>query len=471
MSPRGILRWSTEVSVVTREALTEDIRRKTKTVMPEEQIAPGKYRLTVEAAKRSPLIAVASTLTPKLLEQNVRVHTIGVDRTTSSFFYIAEGGGEEPISVAGDLVQAVGETLGDRADNAAIERVMDSIVDRVLRSLSKGRITELGVELAAALPRAANVGGAQEAELDQFEKNLAPLVGSSEKYKKHLQQIADALTSTSERKVDVPLYVDARKVPHGPFELTVGDHKVSLATYEPWVMSGPFTEPTTAAAKPAAAAIPEAATPRATATPSPKPVEAKPAPTPTPTPTPAADQQIKPQTIMGIGMPITEQPAVALPEEKAPGPAAAAPAPAPAQQTVPLGAMFDASVLAVKAAEETQTEAPAAEAPAVAKTLPLSAVYDPKVFEMAKAAEDARRAQEAQAAAYAPPPQAGPPPQAAAMAPPPQAAAPMPMPRQAPRPNLAPPKTNKVAVAAFITVTILALLVLAAVVVKVLSKR
>jgi hypothetical protein len=57
------------------------------------------------------------------------------------------------------------------------------------------------------------------------------------------------------------------------------------------------------------------------------------------------------------------------------------------------------------------------------------------------------------------------------MAPPPQAAAPMPMPRQAPRPNLAPPKTNKVAVAVFITVTILALLVMAAVVWKVLSKR
>lgn len=282
MAPKGILQWSTEVSVVPREALTEDIRKEIKAVMPEEQIPPAKYPLTLEAAKRSPLVAVSSKLTSKLAELNVRVHTIGVDRMTSSFFYIAEGGGEEALTVSGDLVQAVAEMLGERADNAAIERVMDSIVDRLLISLSKGRVTELGVELAAALPRAANDGsGAKEVDLDQFEKDLAGLVGASEKYGAHLQEVADKIIGSTERKVDVPLYVDARKVPQGPFELSIGDRKVPLATYERWVMTGPFTEPTggtkPAAATPAAA-TPAAATP-AKAEPKPEPkAEAKPEP-------------------------------------------------------------------------------------------------------------------------------------------------------------------------------------------------
>ena len=49
--PRGILGWSTEVSVVARDALTEEIRRATKLVMPEEQIPPARMPLTSQAAQ------------------------------------------------------------------------------------------------------------------------------------------------------------------------------------------------------------------------------------------------------------------------------------------------------------------------------------------------------------------------------------------------------------------------------------
>src|SRR6476660_21288 len=57
--PRGILGWSTEVSVLGRDALTEEIRRATKIVMPEEQIPPAKMPLTSQAAHKSPLVAVS----------------------------------------------------------------------------------------------------------------------------------------------------------------------------------------------------------------------------------------------------------------------------------------------------------------------------------------------------------------------------------------------------------------------------
>lgn len=418
MAPKGILHWSSEVSVVPREALTEDVRRETKAVMPEEQIPPAKYPLTLEAAKRSPLVAVSSKLASKLTEHNVRVHTIGVDRMTSSFFYIAEGGGEESITVSGDLVQAVAEMLGERADNAAIERVMDSIVDRLLISLTKGRVTELGVELAASLPRAANDGsGAQGVDLDQFEKDLAALVGASEKYGAHLQEVAEKISHAIERKVDVPLYVDARKVPQGPFELTVGDRKVPLATYERWVLSGPFTEPSAAAAKPAASAA-AAATPAAKPEPksepkaaTPKPAESKPKPeakaaTPKPAeskPKPAADASASatssptpaPAKAAALAAPIapsnkgvSDRPPAPRPQSKSrpdlEAPAAQAkpeakpgePAPIQPQAVMSIGTSSNdkpAEQAAAASAEPVKSDEPEK---APQKTLPLGAVID-----------------------------------------------------------------------------------------------
>jgi len=248
--PRGILGWSHEVSVVAREALTEDIRRATKIVMPEEQIPPARMPLTAQAAQKSPLVAISSRLAPRLVELGIRVHTVGLDRVTSSFYYLAEGGGEEPVRSEGDLVQAVGAMLGERADNAAIERVLDGLPDRLLRALSKDRVSELTIELAAALPRAAADGtGTQDVDLEGFEKDLAALVGSAEKYSGPAREIANKLAETNERRIEVPLYGEARKVSQGPFDLLVGDRKVALPTYERWVMSGPLTE---GAARPSA---------------------------------------------------------------------------------------------------------------------------------------------------------------------------------------------------------------------------
>ncbi|MCL2725168.1 MAG: hypothetical protein FWD69_12095 [Polyangiaceae bacterium] len=238
--------------MVQREALTENIRRSTKAVLPEEQIPPARMPLTLQAAKKSPLIAVSSKLVPKLIEAGVHIHTIGVDRVTSSFYYLAEGGGEPAVRCEGDLVAAVGAMLGDRADNAAIERVLDGLVDRLLRTLSRDRVSELSLELAAALPRAAADGsGLADVSLESFEKELADLVSGSEKYRAFAEEIASELAETNERRLPVPLFGEARKVSQGPFDLTVGDCKVSLHTHERWTMATPLVEP--APAKVAAA--------------------------------------------------------------------------------------------------------------------------------------------------------------------------------------------------------------------------
>ncbi|MBX3220233.1 MAG: hypothetical protein KF795_06910 [Labilithrix sp.] len=334
MIPKGILSWSTEVSVVARESLNEQVRRDAKIVMPEEQIAPAKLPLTHQAAQKSPVVAISGKLTQKLIDAGIRVHTVGADRVTSSFYYIAEGGGEPPVRVEGDLVAAVGAMLGERADNAAIERVLDGLVDRLLRSLSKDRIAEVSLELAAALPRAAADGtGTQEVDLESFEKELAELVGASEKYASFLEEIATKIGDTNERKVDIPLYGDARKVSQGPFELTVGEQKVALVTHERWLATGPLSEPAKAAPAPVAQKSPAPApvaqkspAPVAQKTPEPKPASPKPAPVASPAPAPVSSPPANLRPVASPPRPGSTPPAAA--KEATPAPAAATAAPA-----------------------------------------------------------------------------------------------------------------------------------------------
>ena len=427
MIPHGVLGWSTEVSVVARDAITDSVKSSAKIVMPEEQIPTGKYPLAHQAAMKSPLVAVSSKLTQKLVDAGIRVHTVGADRVTSSFYYLAEGGGEEPIRIEGDLVAAVGAMLGDRADNAAIERVLDGLVDRLVRSLSKDRVTELSLELAQALPRAAADGsGLNDVDLESFEKELAALVGGSEKYSAYLQEIATKIGDTNERKVDIPLFGDAKKVSQGPFELEVGNKKVALVTHERWLATGPLTEPKPGA-KPAAAApaaqpktavkaepktvpsaaskattpepkkaepapTPKVATPKpAAASPAPKPVEPKPTPQPSPkpaaavaAPTPAPAPSPSPKPAAAAPEPKTapmaqpEPKAAPAPEPKAEPVAAKAAEPAaepkPKTKTIPIKESAPASSEpAIPKAAPTPSDLPKASQPLAAKPNPRDA--------------------------------------------------------------------------------------------------
>jgi hypothetical protein len=236
--PAGILKWTEEVVLVAREELTPAIRQSVKLVMPEEQIARAKYPMALRAATNSPLVALGANVAPKLIELGLRVHTVGFDRVTSSFHYLAEGAGEDPVRVGGDLVQAVGAMLGERADNGSIERALDGLVDRLLRMLSRDRVTELTVELAARLPRAAADGsGLRNVDLDGFEARALELLETAGPVQTQAQEVADLLTSTYERRVAVPLFDEARKVSLGPFELLLGDQRFRMPTYERWLMS------------------------------------------------------------------------------------------------------------------------------------------------------------------------------------------------------------------------------------------
>lgn len=275
IAPRGIRAWEREISVVARGALTEPIRKDLGLTMPDEQIPAAKMPITAQAAKSSPLVAVARGLVDKLVAKNVRVHTVGFDRISGGFYYFAEGGGAEAVRVQVDLMEMIAGALGDSADNAALEKSLDDIIDRLLVELSNGAISEASVELAEALPRATADGtGLEDVDLEAFEKEASRLVGRSEKWQQGAKKLAEKLGATKDGEVvKVPLFGEARKETQAALSVQVGGATKKLASRGLWTVSGApreIKEEAPPAAKPQPAPSPKPA-------PTAKPVEAKPA--------------------------------------------------------------------------------------------------------------------------------------------------------------------------------------------------
>src|SRR5439155_22298823 len=91
--PRGVHTWTRELSVVTKDDLTPELRRQLGVVLPEEQGDPELVPRAQSAAKACKIVAVERPLSDQLPAKGVRVHTVGFDRVSNGFFYFASGGG------------------------------------------------------------------------------------------------------------------------------------------------------------------------------------------------------------------------------------------------------------------------------------------------------------------------------------------------------------------------------------------
>ncbi len=320
LAPRGIRSWEKEVYVVRREDVVA-VKDKLKATWPEEQVPPAKMPLTYEAARTSSLIAVQSSLVATLLELGVRVHTIGSDRPSSQFYYLAEGGGQPPVTVQGDILGMLAPALDASASNDAIEGLLSTFVQRLLAHLSGGTISEMAVELAAALPRLNNDGsGMKDRDLETFEKEAQEIAATGKGLEHEARYLAERLAQASGILAkDLPLYGVAQRDAVPEAKIQVGTETLLLAPFLRWMVEGepkaglmplPSTPPAApakslfptsmAAAKPAPA--PAAAAPaKVEAKPAPAPaaatpakVEAKPAPAPTPA---AAKVEAKPAPV------------------------------------------------------------------------------------------------------------------------------------------------------------------------------
>src|ERR1700722_6253442 len=151
--PRGIAQWERELSFVPRASMTPGLASALRATLADEQVAPKRFPPAEKAVEVSPLLALAGNLVEDVRAQGVRVHTVGVDRVSGDFFYFEEGGGRDPLRVQGTLVETLSPPIGSSSTNAEIAAGLDGLLDRLLRSLSGGVVTELAVALADALPR------------------------------------------------------------------------------------------------------------------------------------------------------------------------------------------------------------------------------------------------------------------------------------------------------------------------------
>ncbi|MCL2448069.1 MAG: hypothetical protein FWD17_03885 [Polyangiaceae bacterium] len=242
LNPRGIQHWEREVLFVARADVTPELARGLRATLPVEQIAPKRYPLAHRAAEASPLVVIAPNLAGDARARGVRVHSVGIDRVSSGFFYLAEGGEGDSVHAHANLIEMLLPSVGASPTNAEIAAVLEDVVDRLLVTLSGGVITELTVELADALPRLARDGtGLAEVDLDAFEAQARSLAEGSLDWSDAVRRLAAVLGEAEGRGREVetvPLYGDARRERLPPLDVIVSGRTLRLPALHRWTVRG-----------------------------------------------------------------------------------------------------------------------------------------------------------------------------------------------------------------------------------------
>jgi hypothetical protein len=283
MVPRGIAHWERELSFIALPQMTGDLARVLRATQPYEQIAPKRFPLASRAAERSPMLGLCANLAADARQHGARVHTVGVDRVSSGFYYFAEGGPRDPVRVQGSLVEMLSPSLTGSTTNAEIGSLLETLIDRLLLSLSEGDVSELSVELADALPRLSRDGtGLSGTDIDAFDQMARSHEERSQRWATAARDLAETLASATRRGqtlVNVPLYGESHQEVHRALEIQIGGKPLTLPEYAYWTVSGrPREEVRRAEVKRAPIAMPQAlGEPKATAEPAPPPAPVAPA--------------------------------------------------------------------------------------------------------------------------------------------------------------------------------------------------
>ena len=255
MAPTGVMEWSHEVSVVARVDVSEQLCQELRLILPEHRVLAIKFPRSHEAAKSAPLLAVSADVSKSLVEHGVRVYTVGFDRISGGFFFFAEGGGKDPVSLQGDLFQAIAPSLEGGDSHGDINACLDGLVDRLLAEKSDGILSEVAVELAAALPRLAPAG-AEMPELDAFERFLEENASKEAEFASQAKDMVRVLGKAALRgtsKVEIPLFQEAVRdtQPVLALEMAAGSSGktafVQLPARERWLVTGAFQKESLAA--------------------------------------------------------------------------------------------------------------------------------------------------------------------------------------------------------------------------------
>ena len=199
----------------------------------------------------------------------MRVHTIGSDRITGGFYYLAKGGKGEAVRLQGNLVEMVASTMPASADNAAIEANLDGVIPRVLAERSGGTLSEEQIELAATLPALGEPDDEAAVKLQTLEGFLVLTTTRASKYADRARAALEALdqaTRGGEHGLTVPLFGEARHIAQAELEIEYAEgesgerRRLKLPERSRWFVAGVMTE-----TMPPPAVAPKAAEDTATA--------------------------------------------------------------------------------------------------------------------------------------------------------------------------------------------------------------
>jgi hypothetical protein len=408
MVPKGIMDWSHEISLVTR-ADVPAIVSATRATQAHEQIAPKKFPMAKRASEASPLLPIATSLTAAAREAGVRVHTVGVDRVSAEFYYLAEGGSQQPVRVQGNLFEMLTPSLGLSAGNAEILAHVNGLIDRLLVEMSGGLFGELEVELANALPRLSrDATGLEGTSLDTFDAAARSLTIESAHLDQAARELVEALAAASRSgsmSARVPLYGEALRSSRPALQVLIGGKLVKLPAQLLWTVTGPAREDVKGASPEPPKAVrthPPPAVSLSTATTAPTPAPPRVAAGPV-APTAASS---KPPIVEPVARPLEARPAAAAPgpypAAVTPRPRAVSTPPPAAVQGVPLASAKGASPKPPAVASPSPPPAAAAAEPPHASTPDAVGALTPAPVVMVEAQRDRDPSPAAPAAKDAP---------------------------------------------------------------------
>jgi hypothetical protein len=241
-----IVDWQLSALLVSKPALTDELRRELAIDLPEERLDAACYPRLCAAARAASLVAVAPQRRDILVSRDVRTYRVAWHRGAGGGEFSSRGGGLTYLGVGGEMYGWLGP---DAAEGAS-----DSLIDRILRRISDGEVGEDAVMLAVELATVTNpelIERSQPARRDpaldearraDWESWLEQTATRSASRETDAKAIVTALENAIGDEVQLPSYGTARRIRLPELAINTcdsGDADVlTLPPYSYWIVEG-----------------------------------------------------------------------------------------------------------------------------------------------------------------------------------------------------------------------------------------
>lgn len=248
-SREDVSNWKSEVHLVEKAKLGRAAAERAGVLLPEAHLDPERCPCLHQVAREAALVWVDVAQTALLLEEGLRVYTVGFDRRADDMFWIsADGGDQPPLRVWAAYHDLIRGALGpdkERSrddDPEAYERAEEAIrrsglLDRILRATTGGLVDEFTISEALTLrtfvEERVYVGQGQPFRMRRrsadeivrvargLEAQYRQVFSRAEGTREEAEAIVRALSEAGSRAstVQIPVYGEARRERFPPLKI------------------------------------------------------------------------------------------------------------------------------------------------------------------------------------------------------------------------------------------------------------